>query len=258
MKSAYFITGVNNKKSIAYSVAKTLLLEKENCVFSVQNQEQYDFIKIQFPDSPVLKCNLAETSEIANWPLFLKDQKIKLKGLLHSVAFARLNPEWSFESTPWDAFQEALRISCFSLMELSHHLKPFFEENASVVTLSISNTRATCYGYLGPIKAMLNSLIDYLAKSFSKDSRVRFNAVAAGPLKTSASAGIPGYVDNYLFSEQLTLRKNNLTTQEVADTTLFLLSEKSSGLNGTTITVDAGMSVNYFDEEVVNSWVSRK
>ena len=32
-------------------------------------------------------------------------------------------------------------------------------------------------------------------------------AVCPGLLKTSASAGIPGYVDSYLFAEQATLRK---------------------------------------------------
>ena len=78
------------------------------------------------------------------------------------------------------------------------------------------------------------------------------NAVCAGPLKTSASAGIPGYVNNYLFAEQLTLRKAALKTEEVANTLIFLLSPVSSGINATGIVVDAGMSCNYFDQDVVN------
>jgi enoyl-[acyl-carrier protein] reductase I len=80
-----------------------------------------------------------------------------------------------------------------------------------------------------------------LAKSFSADSGVRFNTVNAGPLKTSASAGIPGYIESYLYAEKLTLRKQNLTTQEVANTALFLLSPASSGINGQGIVVNAGM-----------------
>jgi len=51
-------------------------------------------------------------------------------------------------------------------------------------------------------------------------------------LKTSASAGIPGYLESYLFAEKLTFRKKNLETQEVANAVLFLLSARSSGING--------------------------
>jgi enoyl-[acyl-carrier protein] reductase I len=80
---------------------------------------------------------------------------------------------------------------------------------------------------------------------------VRFNAVCAGLLKTSASAGIPGYVDSYLFAEKLTLRKKALMTEEVANAAAFLLSERSSGMNAQGIVLDAGMSVNYFDKDVV-------
>jgi enoyl-[acyl-carrier protein] reductase I len=59
------------------------------------------------------------------------------------------------------------------------------------------------YGYMGPVKAALDSALAFLAKSFSRFSRVRFNAVAPSLLKTSASAGIPGYADAYLYAEEV-------------------------------------------------------
>jgi enoyl-[acyl-carrier protein] reductase I len=122
-----------------------------------------------------------------------------------------------------------------------------------VVAISISTTRmaAENYGYMGPVKAALDSALVFLAKSFSQFSQIRFNSVNAGLLKTSASAGIPGYIDSYLHAEQLTLRGKALTTEEVASTALFLLSERSSGINTQGIILDAGMSVNYFDKEIV-------
>ena len=135
---------------------------------------------------------------------------------------------------------------------MANGLKKNLAEDASVVTISISNTKATSYGYMGPIKASLDATVPFLAKSFSDFSRIRFNAVCAGPLKTSASAGIPGYVNNYIYSEQLMLRKKALYTSEVADTVAFLLSSRSSGINGERIVVDGGMSCNYFDQKVVN------
>ena len=58
-------------------------------------------------------------------------------------------------------------------------------------------------------------------------------------------------MDYYLFSEQLTLRKKALTTKEVANTVAFFLSERASGINAQGIIVDAGMSINYFDKDII-------
>jgi enoyl-[acyl-carrier protein] reductase I len=97
----------------------------------------------------------------------------------------------------------------------------------------------------------LDSSLAFLAKSFSRFSRIRFNAVAPGLLKTSASAGIPGYVDAYLYAEQIIPRKKAVQTEEVANAAVFLLSPRSSGINAQRIVVDAGMSINYFDREII-------
>jgi enoyl-[acyl-carrier protein] reductase I len=104
---------------------------------------------------------------------------------------------------------------------------------------------------------MLDATVPFLSKSFSEFSKVRVNAVGAGPLKTSASAGIPDYIDNYLYAEELTLRKEALQTQEVANTICFLLSPRSSGINATTVLVDAGMSSNYFDQNIVKAFAQK-
>jgi enoyl-[acyl-carrier protein] reductase I len=127
------------------------------------------------------------------------------------------------------------------------------DADASVVTISISTTRMASenYGYMAPVKAALDSSLAFLAKSFSAFSRVRFNAVAPGLLKTSASAGIPGYVDSYLYAEKIIPRNRAVTTEEAANAAAFLLSSRSSGINAQQIIVDAGMSINYFDREVV-------
>ena len=140
-------------------------------------------------------------------------------------------------------------------MALSNALKDLLDpQQGSVVATSISTTRmaAENYGYMAPVKAALDSSVCFLAKSFSAFSKVRFNAVCPGLLKTSASAGIPGYVDSYLFAEQATLRKEAVRTEEVANAVAFLLSPRSSGINAQGLVIDAGMEVNYFDRELVS------
>lgn len=246
----FYIAGVANKKSVAYFSAKTLIENGARCLFSVQKEEQLATVQKLFPESPVFVFDVEGDTSILTSEM--KKHTDKLDGFLHSLAFANFSDGVKpFIETKRSDYLQAAQISSFSLVEMCEALKEIFTSEASIVTISISNTKATSYGYLGPIKAMLDATVPYLAKSFSTFSQIRVNAVGAGPLKTSASAGIPDYIDNYLFAEKLTLRKQNLETQEVANSVCFLLSPRSSGINATTMLVDAGMSCNYFDQDVV-------
>ncbi|MFY7993768.1 MAG: enoyl-ACP reductase FabI [Bacteriovoracaceae bacterium] len=255
----FFISGVANKKSVAAFSAKALIENGAKCLFSVQKNEQIDAVKKLFPESEVFVCDVENKEDLKNLPVMIKKCTDKLDGYLHSLAFANFSegPKPFIETNRADYLQAA-QISCFSLVEVSNALKEMFNPDASIVTISISNTKATSYGYLGPIKAMLDATVPYLAKSFSEFSKIRVNAIGAGPLKTSASAGIPDYIDNYLFAEALTLRKKALETSEVASTVAFLLSPRSSGINASTVLVDAGMSCNHFDQQVVKTFAQEQ
>ena len=249
----FLITGVANKKSVAFFVAKGLIENGARVLFSVQNEENKDKAQKLFPESTILICDVEDSESIRQLGEYFQNNNIRLDGFVHSIAFANYSEGLKpFHETKAEDYLQATNISCFSLVAVTNALKNSFTENASIVTISISNTRATAYGYMGPIKAALDATVAFLAKSLSETSRIRVNAVCAGPLKTSASAGIPGYVNNYLFAEQLTLRKVALKTEEVANTAIFLLSPVSSGINATGIVVDAGMSCNYFDQDIVN------
>jgi len=249
----FLVTGVANKKSVAYFAAKGLIENGARVVFSVQNEENQSKTQKLFPDSTVLICDVEKAESVDRLGEYFHNNNIKLAGFVHSIAFANYSEGLKpFHETKVADYLQATNISCFSLVAVTNALKNSFEEDASIVTISISSTRATAYGYMGPIKAALDATVAFLAKSLSEMSRIRVNAVCAGPLKTSASAGIPGYVNNYLFAEQLTLRKAALKTEEVANTVVFLLSPVSAGINAAGIVVDAGMSCNYFDQDVVN------
>ncbi len=258
-EKVFYIAGVANKKSVAYFSAKTLMENGARCIFSVQKPEQVEGLKKLFPDSPVFVCDVENKQDLIHLPFAIKAHADKLDGILHSMAFANFSEGVKpFIQTKREDYLQAAQISCFSLVEMSNALRESLSPDASIVTISISNTKATSYGYLGPIKAMLDATVPFLAKSFSEFSKIRVNAVGAGPLKTSASAGIPDYIDNYLYAEELTLRKAALETQEVANTVAFLLSPKSSGINASTLMVDAGMSSNYFDQNLVKTFTKNK
>lgn len=248
----YLISGVANRKSVAYFSAKLLQESGASLIFTVQSEEHKNKVEKLFPESEVLIVDVEKEDSITELGNYLKSCDILLSGFLHSIAFANLLNPKPFHETSLEDFQQATQISSFSLVQISNAIKDILHKDASVVTISISDTLATSYGYMGPIKSMLETTVAYLSKSFSTFSNIRFNAVCSGPLKTSASAGIPGYINNYLFAEKLTMRKQALQTQEVANTVVFLLSNRSSGINATGLLVDCGMRANHFDQEVVN------
>lgn len=246
--------GVANRKSVAWYAAKTLEEFGTKVVYSVRSPARKESTAKLLANKPVYVCDVERPEEIEQLAKDVARDHGKLDGIVHSIAFANYSEGFRpFHETNREDFLQATAISSFSLVEIAKAFKPHLADRASVVAISISSLTITAenYGYMSPIKAALDSTVRYLAKSFSKDSNIRFNTVNPGTLKTSASAGIPGYLESYLFSEKLTFRKEALNTQEVANAVAFLISDRSSGMNGTGMTLDAGMGINYFDEEVV-------
>lgn len=251
------VMGVANRKSVAWKIAEVLTAARADVLYAVRSEARRDQVRKFVGAAPVYVCDVERQSEIDRLRDDVGRDRPQLAGIVHSIAFADYSAGWlPFHETPRSAFLQAVDISCYSLIAVANAFRSVLDPDAgSVVTISISTTRmaAENYGYMGPVKAALDSSIAFLAKSFSEFSRIRFNAVCPGLLKTSASAGIPGYVDSYLFAEQATLRKQAVQTEEVANAAAFLLSPRSSGINAQGLVIDAGMSVNYFDQRLVTA-----
>lgn len=250
----FLVLGIANKRSVAFRVARHLLGEGATVVCGVRSDQRAESVGKLLPECEVHVCDVAHDEQIAALVESVATKHKTIHGIVHSIAFASYETfSGTFHEVSREDFLQCVSISCYSLIAVANAFKTLLDRKAGVVAISISTTRMAVesYGYMGPAKAALDSAIAFLAKSFSRDSEVRFNAVCAGLLKTSASAGIPGYIDHYMFSEQIIPRKRGIETDEVANTVLFLLSERSSGINAQGIVVDAGMSINYFDTDVV-------
>jgi len=248
------VIGVANKKSVAWHIAKILEEEGANVIYSVRSADRKKSLDKLLAEKPVYICDVEKPEDIESLKNSIEKKYKTLHGLVHSIAFANYSEGWKpFHETLRNDFLQSMNISCYSLIAISNSLKFLLDKKASVVTVSISTTRmaAENYGYMAPAKAALDSTLCFLAKSFSKFSEIRFNSINPGLLKTSASSGIPGYIDSFLHAEKATLRKKALTTQEAANAAVFLLSEQSSGINAQGIVLDAGMSINYFDQSLI-------
>ena len=253
-KKRFLVMGVANRKSVAWAITKSLEAEGAEVIHSVRSAERLESLQKLLGSRKAYLCDVEYPEQIQALADEVGRTHGPINGIVHSIAFANYSEGFKpFHQTLRKDFLQATAISSFSLVEVANAFKSHLTDDASVVSIGISSTDVTAenYGYMAPIKAALEASSHNLAKSFSADTRVRFNTVNAGPLKTSASAGIPGYLESYLYAEKLTFRKQNLTTQEVANTAVFLLSPASSGINGQGLVVNAGMDRNYFDKQVV-------
>lgn len=255
----FVVFGVANKKSVAWHIGRTLEEAGAQVIYVVRSPQRRESTARLLADRPVYVCDVEDESQIQSVAMQIKAEHGLLDGLVHSIAFADYEGGMKpFHETGKRQFLRTVDISCYSLISIANHFRDALQPDASVLTISISTTRMASenYGFMAPVKAALEASLVFLVKSFSSFSRVRFNAVAPGLLKTSASAGIPGYVDAYLFAEQVIPRGEAVQTQEVANAAAFLLSPRSSGINGQAIVIDAGMAINYFDSRIVAKVVS--
>lgn len=250
----FVVFGVANKRSVAFRIAHLLEQEGAEVVYSVRSDARRESLRELLAGRELHVCDVEHEDQIAALAEAVRAKHPVINGLVHSIAFANYESfSGVFHEVRQKDFLQCVSVSCYSLIAIANAFKDILDPRAGVVTISISTTRMAVesYGYMAPAKAALDSSLAFLAKSFSSFSCVRFNAVCAGLLKTSASAGIDGYIDHYMFAEQVTLRKEALATDEVANTALFLLSERSSGINAQGVVVDCGMGTNYFDADIV-------
>ena len=93
---------------------------------------------------------------------------------------------------------------------------------------------------MGVAKAGLESVSRYLARDLGPKG-IRVNTVSAGPLKTMAGKGIPGFEQIAEgWSRRAPLGWDTADASPVGRAIAFLLSDLSSGITGELIHVDGG------------------
>ncbi|HTI32429.1 MAG TPA: SDR family oxidoreductase, partial [Miltoncostaea sp.] len=163
--------------------------------------------------------------------------------LVHAVAYAK--PEdlgGRFVDTSRDGFHLAVDVSAYSLAALAREAEPYMKDrNGSIMTLSyIAADRAVPgYNVMGVAKAALEAIVRHLAWDLGEGG-IRVNAISAGPVRTLAARGIPGFGAMADTIASRTPLRREITQDEVADTAVYLASPLSASVTGETIFVDAG------------------
>lgn len=241
------ITGVLTDDSIAWHVARVAQEEGAEIVCTGFGRglrlTERSVNRLPAP-ADVLELDINDPAHVDAVRGDLEGRWGRVDGALHAIAFA---PEdalgGNFLNTPAESAQTAFLTSAFSFKTLAVAMRPLLEAGGggSLVTLDFDNRQAwPGYDWMGVAKSALQSVTRYLARDLGP-SRIRVNAVSAGPLGTVAAKSIPGF-DNFdrVWNSRAPLGWDPSNPDPVARMICVLLSDWAPMTSGEIVHVDGG------------------
>jgi enoyl-[acyl-carrier protein] reductase I len=239
------IMGAANRRSIAWAVAEAVHREGGRVALTYQAERlkgRLADLAAELGDVPLIECDVTSDAAVAAAIARVAETMPVLHGLVHSIAYAPAEDlQGSFAETTRAGFAAANDISAYSLIAVARQARPLLAAGGSIVTMTYagSNRVVPNYNVMGPAKASLEASVRYLAADLGP-AGVRVNAVSPGPIHTVAARSIKDFASMLDLLEQHTPLRHNVTVEEVADATVFLLSDLARAVTGEIMHVDAG------------------
>jgi enoyl-[acyl-carrier protein] reductase I len=244
------ITGIANKRSIAWAIAKAMARDGARLALTYQGErllENVQELAAELDRPLLLPCDVTSDIQIAEVFQAIEREFGGLDFMLHGTAFApREELSRPFVDTSREGFRVALDVSAYSLVAMARGAAPLMAARGggAIVTLTYlgSDRVFTNYNVMGVAKAALEASVRYLADGLGPQN-IRVNAISAGPIKTLAASGISGFGGILqVYRDRSPLRRNT-DLEEVGETGRFLLGPESAGITGDVLMVDSGYHV---------------
>jgi enoyl-[acyl-carrier protein] reductase I len=238
------VMGIQNRWSIAYAIAEQMAEAGANiAVTFVDERAGRDALTLaEKYGGKGYTCNVESDEDLDRLATDLERDLGRVDALVHSIGYApAAELEGRFIDTSRDGFRVAMSVSCYSLVAAARRIVPLMSDGGSILTLTyLGADRAfPKYNVMGVAKAALESSVRYLAYDLG-EQRVRVNAISAGPVKTAAARGIPGFADIYKAMLERAPLRDDFGAQQVARVAVFLASDAASAITAETIFVDNG------------------
>ena len=242
-----FIVGVATDRSIAWGIAQALHREGAELAFSYVNDKMKERVEpLAQSLGSQLTMPLDVTVDAQTDAAFerLRGEWGGLDIVVHAVAYApREALTGTFlEATSREGFRIAHDVSSYSLTALAQRAQPLMAgRRGALLTLSYLGAMRSIPGYnvMGLAKASLEANVRFLAADLGPRG-VRVNGISAGPIKTLAAAGIPGFRKMLSRVAEVAPLRRNVTLEDVGNAAAFLCSDLASGITGEVTYVDAG------------------
>jgi enoyl-[acyl-carrier protein] reductase I len=241
------IVGLASERSIAYGIAQAMHREGAELAISYVGErfkERVTELAAAVGTGLVYEMDVASDAAIDSAFAALGTQWNSLDILVHSVAFApREALTGSFTAaTTRESFRIAHDISSYSLAAVARAALPLMTGRAgAILTLTYLGAVRSIPGYnvMGLAKASLEANVRFLAADLGPGG-IRVNAISAGPIKTLAAAGIPGFRKMLGHVAAVNPIRRNVTQEDVGNAAAFLCSDLAAGITGEVLYVDGG------------------
>jgi enoyl-[acyl-carrier protein] reductase I len=240
------VTGVLNQDSLAFGVARLAQEQGAEIVLTSLGRAMSMTRRTArrlAPEPDVLELDVTDPSHLEAVVADLTQRWGRVDGVLHAIAFAPQRAlGGKFLETEWDDVALTFNTSAYSLKALTVALLPLMQEQGgSVVALDFDASQAwPAYDWMGVAKAALESTARYLARDLGRH-RIRINLVSAGPLRSVAARGIPGFdAMEGAWEGRSPLGWDTRDTTPVAQACVALLSDWFPATTAEIVHVDGG------------------
>jgi enoyl-[acyl-carrier protein] reductase I len=246
----YVVMGVANKRSIAWSIAKSLHGAGARLIFTYQGERLEQNVRelsetLERNDSLLFPCDVTKDEDIEAAFQSIKKEVGTIHGLAHCIAFAKTEElEGQYVNTSREGYHLAQDISAYSLVAVSKVAKELMVDGGSIVTLTYLGGERVVpnYNVMGVAKAALDASVKYLANDLGQYN-IRVNSISAGPMRTLAAKGVKNFNSILKTIEEKSPLRRTVTQEEVGDAALFLFSDLSRAITGEMIHVDGGYNI---------------
>ena len=242
------IVGVANDHSIAWGCAKILHQGGAMSALTYLNEKAKPHVQplAEAIDCPIfMPLDVTNSEQTAALFQVIKERWRRLDYIIHSVAFApKEDLHGRVIDASLDGFLQATDVSCHSFIRLAQLAEPLMIEGGSMITMSYYGAEKVVpnYGIMGPIKAMLETIVRYMAAELG-EKNIRVNAISPGALMTRAASGIKDFDQLMKQNDEKSPLKEHITVEDVGNLASFLVSDLSQNITGGVHFVDAGYEI---------------
>jgi len=242
------IIGIANEHSIAYGCARALRADGAEFAVTYLNDKAEPHVRplAEALGSPlILPLDVEVPGQLAEVFAAAATRWGGIDFVVHAIAFA---PADDLHGRVVDCslagFQQAMRVSCYSFVEVARAAEPLMAHGGTLLTMSFlgADRVVAQYNVMGPVKAALQGVVRALAHELGPRG-IRVHALSPGPISTRAARGLPQFEGLLDDARRRAPQRRIVSVDEVGRVAAFLVSDAAAAMTGATTFVDGGYHI---------------